>query len=63
MVQEVARQMVEQNGRAALRIIHGLIEHAVKTDDYWAAEPWRNVETHVRKELVFVALAVTSLIG
>jgi hypothetical protein len=35
MVQEVARQMVEQNGRAALRIIHGLIEHAVKTDDYW----------------------------
>jgi hypothetical protein len=49
--EELARELIAQNGSAALRIVQGLIEHATRTGDHWAAEVWRNVEASIRKEL------------
>jgi hypothetical protein len=45
---DLARHLVRQNGCAALRIVQGLIAHAVKIGDQPGAEVWRSVEALVQ---------------
>jgi hypothetical protein len=51
---QFARHLVELHGRAALRLVRGLIEQAERSDDLWAAEVWRRIEVHVGKELALI---------
>jgi hypothetical protein len=48
---DLAPHLVQQYGRAALRIILGLSENAARSGDRLDAEFWRDAEIYVRSEL------------
>jgi hypothetical protein len=48
---QLARDLVELHGRAALRVIRALIGQAERAGNHQAAETWREIRVIVRKEL------------